>query len=129
MGAPEKQPNETYRKQGNYYTCIDIRPPDVPSSEWKRLYFFPDSTQESGFYQYEKPDYDWYIETAIEKLDKLPINEQVGLTWEFVFDFRQAIRQRFQRTHDTKPYDHPPCRNTRSAVGKWIERVFEKYGD
>lgn len=135
-GRPDSEEHIYLRYDETYYTFLDIRPKEksndnlifAPVSQWKDIYFFRDENEPTGWYRYEKPAYDWYLEAAIEKLNKLPEEQQATFDRVFVFDLRQAIRQKYQR-NGSKAYELPACKNNRKAVGSWIERTFDIWGD
>lgn len=135
-GRPASEDFTYHRRDEIYYTFLDIRPTQegsngsafVPYNQWKDIYFFHDEKEPTGWYRYERPDYDWYIQTAIEKLNKLPEHEQASFDSSFIFDLRQAIRQKYQR-NGSNAYELPACRNNRKSVESWIKRTFDIWGD
>ncbi|WP_420147994.1 hypothetical protein [Spirosoma sp.] len=126
MKRPKNEPNTIARVDGHYYTRLCIL---TPQQRRKYVFYFIDKNEDGGLFRYEAPQTDWYIFTAVEKLDKLPVEEQQNINHEFVFGLWHAIRQRHQREISALAYDLPVCRHTRSAVEKWMKRVSEKYGD
>jgi hypothetical protein len=133
-GRPANEANAFQRQDKPYYTFLDIRPLSgdekifVPVNQWKDIYFFRGTTESTGWYRYEKPTYDWYLETAIEKLNKLPAADQANLDRSFVFSLRYAIRQKYQRG-GSQSYELPACRNNRQAVENWIKKTLDQYED
>ena len=126
MNRPQNEPNTIARIDGHYYTRLSLLP---PHQQRKQVFFFADNNELSGLYRYEVCHGDWYIFTTVEKLDKLPLEEQRTLNREFIFSLRKAIQHRHHREGSALEYDPPACRHTRSAVEKWIRRVYEKYSD
>ncbi len=133
-GRPDNEEHTFQRHDAAYYTLLDIRPLSgddkifVPVKQWSSVYFFRDTSEPTGWYRYVKPAYDWYLETAIEKLNKLPEAEQTVIDRSFVFGLRYAIRQKYQRG-GSDSYALPACRNSHKAVDNWIRKTLDQYED
>ena len=133
-GRPDNEEHTFQRRDAAYYTLLDIRPLSgddkvfVPVSQWSDVYFFRDASEPTGWYRYVKPAYDWYLETAIEKLNKLPATDQATIDRSFVFGLRYAIRQKYQRG-GSDSYALPACRNNRKAVENWMKKTINQYED
>lgn len=71
----------------------------------------------------------WYMSTALEKLQKIPANEKDLITEDLVNGFWYAIREGYNHGLDPnliKRYDTPRIRNTIKAVQSYIKRIEAK---
>ena len=88
------------------------------------LFFFQD--EKGNFTTKHYSDYnDWYIQVAIEKLDKIKENRHL-INSSFLLSYRWAIREGFNHQLDTslqKAYDSPNNRNNIKGVQAYIDRI------
>jgi len=77
---------------------------------------------------YEKPEYDWYMTVALEKVDKVTQDRHL-LTSELILSYRWAIREGYN--HDLDPalrnrYDYPRNRNTVEGIRAYVKLIESK---
>ncbi|WP_294267729.1 hypothetical protein [uncultured Chryseobacterium sp.] len=80
---------------------------------------------------YEKPEYDWYMTVALEKVDQVKEDRQL-LTAELIFSYRMAIREGYQKGYDPalrNRYDSPRNRNTVKGISGYIEKIKSRSND
>ncbi|UFH54595.1 hypothetical protein [Spirosoma sp. KNUC1025] len=124
MNRPQNEPNTIERIDGHFYTRLAIM---TPQRRRHQVFFFVDRNEPGGLYRYEVPYADWYIFTVVDKLDKLPVQEQWTISRELVFNLWRAIRLRHQKEENAYECEPPRCLHSRLAVEKWINRIFNKY--
>lgn len=80
---------------------------------------------------YEKPEYDWYITVALEKVDKVTQDRHL-LTSELIMNYRWAIREGYNHQLDPalrNRYDYPRNRNTVEGIKSYVKLIESKSND
>ncbi len=115
-----------FKKEMNPVKIIEK---DFYTQEWNRLtgegkiIFKHPNKQE-----YKLHNYDWYMNVALEKADKVKEN-RIKLTYSLLVQYRNAIREGYQHELDSSlknRFDCPRNKNTISGIEKYIERIFNK---
>lgn len=82
-------------------------------------------TFKNGGGTFEQHDYDWYIQVAIEKADKVKEDRHL-LTRELILGYRWAIREGYNHQLDPalrNQYDYPRNHNTIKGIQGYIDRI------
>lgn len=79
---------------------------------------------------YTKLDYDWYMLSALEKIDKVKKDRHL-LTSDLIIGYRMAIREAYNHDLDNaikNRFDLPRNRNTITGIRAYIERISKASG-
>src|SRR5690242_4464168 len=80
---------------------------------------------------YEKHEYDWYMQIALEKSDMVK-EERHLLTYDLLVQYRWAIREGYNHQLDSalrNPYTFPRNRNTIKGIQGYIDRIRKASDD
>lgn len=80
---------------------------------------------------YQKPEYDWYIQVALEKSDLVKEDRHL-LTYNLLMAYRNAIREGYNHMLDVnlkREYDYPRNRNTIKGIQDYIKNISNKQHD